>query len=173
MNDNYLIQLLFFLLPTVVVGLISYYFFKMHIANEDKRRRFLLRQENQKGALPIRLQAYERMALYLERISLGKILIRIKPGNQDKQGYENLLIRTIEQEFEHNIAQQIYLTSECWNVIRTSKNAAISIIRKTAQSEKCESASDLREILLSNLMEQTDPTETALGYLKKEVRKII
>ncbi|MGB8704073.1 MAG: hypothetical protein WCD31_03480, partial [Gillisia sp.] len=155
------------------VGLVSYYFFKMHIANEDKRRRFLLRQDNQKTALPIRLQAYERMALFLERISFGKILMRIKPAHLETKEYENLLIRTIEQEFEHNIAQQIYLTSECWNVIRTSKNAAINIIRKTAQSENCRSAGDLRETLLSNLMEQTDPTEAALGYLKKEVKNII
>jgi hypothetical protein len=102
------------------------------------------------------------MALFLERISFGKLLIRVKPGNYSVQEYENLLAGNIEQEFEHNLAQQIYITGECWNVIKTSKNATIGILRKTAKQEEVISADKLREVILSNLMEQQAPSETAL-----------
>lgn len=173
MIEENILQLFFYLLPAVVVGLISYYFFQMHFKNEEKRRRFVLRQENQKDALPLRLQAYERMALFLERISLGKLLLRVKPVSQDIQDYEDLLTRTIDMEFEHNLAQQIYLSTECWNVIKTSKNATIGMIRKTAKREELESADMLREKLLTGLMDQTAPTEAALDYIKNEVRNLI
>ncbi|RKS53608.1 hypothetical protein BC962_1861 [Gillisia mitskevichiae] len=173
MTDNNLIQILFYLLPAVIVGVISFYFFKMHISNEEKRRLYLLRLENQKVALPIKLQAFERMALFLERISIGKLLLRIKPKSNDLQAYEDMLVQTIDQEFDHNLSQQIYLTSECWNVIKTSKNATIGIIRKTAKKEGISNADELRQDILSALMDQTPPTEAALDYIKKEVRNTI
>lgn len=173
MNEINLLQILSSLLPAAIVGLVAFYFFKMHTTNEEKRRRFLLRRENQKSALPIRLQAYERMTLFLERISMGKILLRIKPSNLNKEDYEILLAQTIDQEFEHNLSQQIYMSAECWNVIKTAKNATIGIIRKTAQKEDIDSADKLREVILTNLMDQTAPTESALDFVKKEVRNII
>src|SRR5690606_15241517 len=173
MTENNILQLFFFLLPAIVVGAISYYFFQMYFKNEEKRRRFILRQENQKTALPLKLQAYERMALFLERISLGKLLLRVKPVSQNIADYEDLLTRTIDMEFEHNLAQQIYLSNECWNVIKTSKNATIGMIRKTAKREEIENADVLREKLLTGLMDQTAPTEAALDYIKNEVRNII
>lgn len=173
MAEENILQLFFYLLPAVVVGLISFYFFQMHVKNEEGRRRFILHQENQKSALPLRLQAYERMALFVERITLGSLLIRVKPVSQGKEDYENLLTRTIDMEFEHNLAQQIYLSGECWNVIKTTKNATIGMIRKTAKREDVENADQLREKLLTGLMDQASPTDAALEYIKKEVRRII
>lgn len=173
MTDTNLLQLLFYLLPAAIVGLISFYFFKMHVSNEDKRRRYLLRVDNQKVALPIKLQAFERMALFLERISMGKLLLRVKPKSNDLEAYEDLLVQTIDQEFDHNLAQQIYITSECWNVIKTSKNATIGIIRKTAKREDVTNADELRQNILNALMDQVPPTEAALEYIKKEVRRTI
>lgn len=173
MADNQLLQLFFYLLPAVVVGVVSFYFFQMHSSNEEKRRRFVLRQENQKSALPVKLQAFERMTLFIERISLGKLLLRVKPASNSLEEYETLLTHTIDMEFEHNLAQQIYISSECWNVIKTAKNATIGMIRKAAKREDVDSADKLREVLLTNLMDQSAPTDAALDYIKKEVRDII
>lgn len=173
MADNQILQLFFYLLPAVVVGVVSFYFFQMHTNNEEKRRRFVLRQENQKSALPVKLQAFERMTLFLERISLGKLLLRVKPSSNSLEEYETLLTHTIDMEFEHNLAQQIYISSECWNVIKTAKNATIGMIRKAAKREEVDTADKLREVLLTNLMDQAAPTDAALDYIKKEVRGII
>lgn len=170
MNEESILHLLFYLLPAVVVGVIAFYFFSLHVRNDEKRRRYLLHKENQKHALPLRLQAYERMALFLERVSPGNLLVRIKPYKDDKAAYANLLIKTIEQEFEHNLAQQIYVSEECWNVIKASKNATINNIRKSAAKEEIEDADQLRQYILNALLEQQPPSETGLSFIKKEVK---
>lgn len=172
MSDDYFLQLLFYLLPAVVVGLVAFYFFNLHTRNEEQRRRFLLHKENQKQALPLRLQAYERMTLFLERITPANLLIRVKPVSQKKEEYASRLIKTIEQEFEHNLAQQIYLTEECWNVIKASKNAIISNIRKTAAREDLEDSNQLRQEILSALLNEESPSRTGLSYIKREVKSL-
>lgn len=172
MTEESILQLLLYLLPAVVVGIIAFYFFNLHTQNEEKRRKYLLHRENQKHALPLRLQAYERMALFLERIAPGNLLLRVKPLSDKKDSYATLLIKTIEQEFEHNLAQQIYVSEECWNVIKASKNATITRIRKAAGNEEIEKASELRQHILNSLMEQAPPSETGLSYIKKEVTNL-
>jgi hypothetical protein len=92
-----------YLLPAIVVGLVAYYFFKGHTANEEGRRRYLIQKEAQKKLLPIRLQAYERLTLLLERIDPNKLLLRVKPYSDDLQKYESLLIQNIDKEYEHNL----------------------------------------------------------------------
>lgn len=167
--EDPIIQLLLFLLPAVIVAVIAYYFFSMHTRNEEQRRKFLLHKENQKHSFPARLQAYERMTLFLERIAPGHLLVRIKPLSENKDDYASLLIRTIEQEFEHNLAQQIYVSEECWNVIKASKNATITNLRKTAGREDIQNAAEYRQQVLTSLMEQEPPSQTGLSYIKKEV----
>lgn len=169
MDETDFLQLFFYLLPALIVGVVSYYFFNLHIENENKRRLFLIRKENQKKALPVRLQAYERMALFLERISPGSLLLRIKPVNNDKHAYENSLINSIEKEFEHNLAQQIYISDQCWGAIKASKNATISIIRKSNMSDKVDSPNKLREVILTDLFDREAPSEAGLAYIKNEV----
>ena len=95
------------------------------ITNMVSLRRYLLNKEAQKDALPIRLKAFERMTLFLERINPTKLLIRITPLSQDKNEYENYVIAQIEQEFEHNLTQQIYLSDDCWTIIITAKKSII------------------------------------------------
>ncbi|HET8886190.1 MAG TPA: hypothetical protein VFM70_07570 [Salinimicrobium sp.] len=170
--ENDFLQLFFYLLPAIVVGLVSYYFFSLHTSNEEKRRRFILHKENQKQSLPLRLQAYERLSLFLERISPGNLLLRVNPVSSNKEDYERLLIRHIEQEFEHNLAQQIYVSDQCWNAVRASKNATISIIRRTNMSDKIENSNKLREVILTDLFDNHPPSETGLAFVKKEVREL-
>lgn len=172
MNEAQILDLLYALLPAIIVGLISFYFFNSYSKNEENRRRFLLLREKQKTSLPIRLQAYERLALLLERISPGKILFRVQATSEDAEPYSNLLIANIEQEFEHNLAQQIYVSNECWDYIKTAKNATITMIRKAAAKEEIKTADELREIVLRSLMEKQAPTDAALSYIKKEVKNL-
>ena len=167
-----IIALLSYTLPAVVTGVVAYYFFDLHTKNEEGRRRYLLHKEAQKNALPLRLQAFERMTLYMERINPTKLLIRIAPLSQDKNDYENLIIAQIEQEFEHNLTQQIYMSDECWTIIVTAKNATIQMIRKANMSDRVDSADKLREVLLNDLMEKQSPSNEALAYIKNEVGQL-
>jgi hypothetical protein len=172
MDSTKIIELLSYTLPAIITGLVAYYFFNLHTKNEERRRRYLLNKEAQKNALPIRLQAYERMTLYMERIGLTKILIRVAPISNDKNDYENLLINQIEQEFEHNLTQQIYMTDECWTIITTAKNATIQIIRKATMSDRVTTADKLREVILNDLLEKQSPSNAALAYIKNEVGQL-
>ena len=168
MTGDDIFQLFAFLLPAVVTGAVAFYFFRLHTNNEEGRRRYLLHRDSQKSALPIRLQAYERMALFLERISIPNLIVRVSPKSSDKMDYENLLIRTIENEFEHNLSQQIYMSDECWNIIKAAKNATIQMIRKASMSES-DSADKLREDILNSTMDKQSPSATALSFVKKEI----
>jgi len=172
MDTEQIIGLFLYAIPALITGLIAYYFFKEHTKNEDGRRRFLLQKDLQVNAMPLRLQAYERMALFLERITPSKLLIRVSPTSSDKEIYESLLIRTIEQEFEHNLSQQIYLSDECWNIITAAKNATIQLIRKAGLLEKTDSANKLREVVLTEMMEKRAPSDAALSYIKQEVSEM-
>ena len=161
-----------YLLPAIVVGLVAWYFFKGHTANEEGRRRYLIQKEAQNKILPMRLQAYERITLFLERIDPNKLLVRVKPFSDEISKYEELLIRNIEQEFDHNLTQQIYLSQECWNLVNAAKNATIHIIRQGAMHEKEGSSDAMREWLLRNFMEDVTPSQKALAYIKKEVSEL-
>ena len=172
MDSERIIDMLFFAIPSLITGLIAYYFFKEHTKNEDGRRRFLLKKDLQVNALPIRLQAYERLALFLERMSPSKLLIRISPNDLNKEDYEALLIQTIEQELEHNLTQQIYVSEKCWNIILAAKNATIQLIRKASLLEKTTSADKLREVILTEMMERRSPSDAALSLIKDEIADI-
>ncbi|WP_420399834.1 hypothetical protein [Flagellimonas sp.] len=171
MSGDDIFQLFGFLLPAVVTGAVAFYFFRLHTRNEDGRRRFLLHKDSQKDTLPIRLQAYERMVLFLERISINSLVVRVAPKSKDKSDYENLLIKQIETEFEHNLSQQIYMSDECWNIIKAAKNATIQIIRSAGMSET-DSPDKLREDILNQTIDKQSPSATALAFIKKEVSEL-
>ncbi|CAM2998646.1 hypothetical protein SAMN05444143_11528 [Flavobacterium succinicans] len=169
MDASKIIELASYTLPAIITGVVAYQFFNLHTKNEDQRRRYLLHKEAQKTALPLRLQAYERMTLFLERISLNQLLIRIAPISAVKTDYEQLLIAHIEQELEHNLTQQIYMSEQCWSIILTAKNATNQMIRVAAQKESVQNAEQMREVLLNDLLEKQSPSHAALAFIKNEV----
>jgi len=169
MEPTKIIELLSYTLPAIVTGAVAYSFLKLNNKNEEGRRRYLLNREAQKQALPLRLQAYERMTLFLERISLSKIIIRVNPISKNATDYSNFVIAQIEQEFEHNLAQQIYMSDECWTIILTAKNATIQMLRKACLNEKVTTADELRQLILNNLLDTQSPSNAALAYIKNEV----
>lgn len=158
-----------YLLPAIVVGLIAYFFFKGHTSSEEGRRRYLIQKEAQKSLLPTRLQAYERLTLFLERIDPNKLLLRVKPYSDDLQKYETLLIQNIDNEYEHNLSQQIYVSPECWNLITAAKNATIQVIRQSGMNEKVDDSDKLRAFILNHFIDEVTPSHKALMYVKKEV----
>ena len=173
MENIKIIELLSYTIPSFVTGSVAYYFFLAHTKNEERKLRLTILRENQKQSLPIRLQAYERMALFLERINPSKLVLRITSVNNDNIAYSQSLINTIEQEFEHNLSQQIYISEKCWSIIMSAKNATILIIQKTAEEESVTTAQDLREAIIKRILNSSAPSTTALAFIKDEVRNFI
>lgn len=168
-----LLNVISYCIPAVIVGIVSYYFFYLHYKNENNRRNYLLLKENQKQALPIRLQAYERMTLFLERINPQKLLTRIAPSSEDKKAYELLLIHHIDSELDHNVAQQIYISEKSWNIIKTAKSVTIQIIQQIANDPNIQNAEQMRMAILSEFINKPAPSNNAISHLVNEVREFV
>jgi hypothetical protein len=151
---------------------VAYNFFELYTKNETEKRNYLLQKESKPDTISLRLQAFERMTLFLERINPSQLLVRIAPISDNKIDYQNFVIAQIEQEFEHNLAQQIYISDECWSTITTAKNATIQMILLAAKNEDIIDANQLRETILRNLLEKQSPSNTALAFIKNEVSQL-
>ncbi len=172
MDSTRIIELISYTLPTLIMAFIAYSFFELYTKNENEKRKYLLQKDTKPDTLALRLQAYERMTLFLERINPSQLLVRISPISTNKNDYQNFIIAQIEQEFEHNITQQIYLSDECWSVIMTAKNATIQMILLATKNEKISDANQLREFILKELFDKPSPSGTALSFIKDEVAQL-
>jgi hypothetical protein len=99
------------------------------------------------------------------------MLMRIPPISTDTKDYLDLLIANINQEFEHNLVQQIYISEDTWTAIYASKNAVTNKLKQIA--ETATSADNLRESVLIEYSKTIPPTETAIDFIKSEVRKLL
>lgn len=172
MDSTKIIEILAYTIPSLITGGVAYYLFDSYFKDQQNTRRWLLQKDNRKDTLPLRLQAYERMTLFVERINPSQLLVRIAPISGDKNEYANYVIAQIEQEFEHNLTQQIYISDECWSIITTAKNATIQMIRLGTKSEKVSDANQLREVILTDLLEKQSPSSAALAIIKNEVAQL-
>ena len=169
--EEKIIESIAYTLPAIVTGAIAYYMFKEFINNHNSDRKLDLLMKKRKDSLPLKLQAYERLLLFCERINPLKMLIRIQPLSTNTNEYLQLLIGNIEQEFEHNLVQQIYISDDSWTAIYAAKTAVIRKLKQVA--EISESANEMRENLLINYSKKIPPTETAIDFIKNEVKKIL
>ncbi len=131
-----------------------------------------LKQEDKKLITPIRLQAYERLALYLERISPQSLVFRNQKPGQTAYQLQSTLLQNIRDEFEHNLSQQLYVSSEVWSMIKTSKEEIVRLVNTAATNVQAnEQAFELsKRIFEATAGEEKLPTDKALEMLKKEIR---
>ena len=169
--EDKILESIAYILPATVTGLVAYYMFNGFINNKNSEKKLELLAQQKKETLPIKLQAYERLLLLSERINPVKILLRIKPISENTKDYLQLLIANIEQEFEHNLVQQIYVSTDTWTAILGAKNAVINKLKQVAESSN--SANDLRENVLIDFSKTLPPTETAIAFIKNEVKKLL
>lgn len=163
-----ILGLMVYCIPALVTGVIAFLFFREHTDNENNRRNFILKESIQKESLPIRLQAYERLTLFLERISPQNLLKRVSPISQEVEDYKSLLIQTVEQEYEHNLSQQIYVSDPCWRIVSAAKNSTIQTI-VSFKNKDVSTANDIRPLLLDILLNNEVTAEKALNFLNEEV----
>ena len=99
-------------------------------------------------------------------------MVRVHPISEKRDDYETLLVATIEQEFEHNLAQQIYVSDDCWRVLLSCKNNTIQCIRKSALNDKVKTANDLRKQVLTDQIDSKSPTAIGIAFIKAEVSQM-
>ena len=160
-----------YILPAAVTGFVAYYMFNGFIKSQNSERKLEILAAKRKDSLPIKLQAYERLLLFCERINPVKMLLRIQPLSTETNEYLQLLIANIEQEFEHNLVQQIYISDDSWTAIYAAKSAVINKLKQVAENSS--SANELRENVLIDYSKTLPPTETAIAFIKNEVKKLL
>jgi len=166
------LEILKYAVPAILVVFVTYLMLSNYFDNEEKQRKYLLKRENQKSSLPLRMAAYERMVLFLERISPNSLLVRIPAGKLGLRDYQSLLQKSIRDEFEHNLSQQVYLSDEAWLRVVQAKASMVGIINKIA-SEIDPSVPGLelsKRVLEYSMSTEEFPTKRAIHFLKAELR---
>jgi hypothetical protein len=170
-----LLDVLQITIPSLLVFLAAWLLLRNMIRNDQDRRRQEIILQNTRTVTPIRLQAYERIVLLLERITLESLVIRTsKPGMSAAQMHSALL-NTIRSEFEHNLSQQIYMTQQAWEVVKNARSNTTRLINTEFQTmpEKA-TGIEFSKKLLEKVMElEKEPTRAAIEFVKSEVAKII
>lgn len=130
--------------------------------------------ESQKILLPLRLQAYERIILFLERITPNNLVMRMNLSEMNILQLQSALIRTIKEEYEYNLSQQLYLSSGAWELVKNAKEETIKLIHLSAAGldGAAPSAELVRAILDSMIKQEILPVNRALEEVKMEVRKL-
>jgi len=130
--------------------------------------------EGQRVILPLRLQAYERFVLFLERIQPSNLVMRLNSGDLTALQLQSLLVRTIREEFEYNLSQQLYVSQHSWELIRNAKEETIAMINQASAKVGTQAhSSDLvKEIFDISLSKGKPSLDLALEEIKKELQKL-
>jgi hypothetical protein len=169
--EDILLESTAYILPAIVTGFVAYFMVKGFLQQSIKLKKIESIVLQKKDSLPIKLQAYERMTLFCDRVNPIKLVVRITPNSDNVSDYLQLLTASVEQELEHNFVQQIYISEKAWMAIIATKT---NIIKKLQNiSRESISASNFRENVLIEFGKTYPITETALEIIKKDVKQLI
>lgn len=171
-STTYFFDLLKIILPALIVAGAIYFLFKEFLEKEQQRRLIELRLEGNKTTLPLRLQAYERVVLFLERISPNNILVRLSSAGSTASEFHRLLQQEIRAEYEHNLSQQLYISADAWTLVKEAKESVLTMVNRAyhglpnpGQARGTELA---KRILEGLMMDGAEPTAQALAVVKNE-----
>lgn len=150
------------------------YYFKRLDLNQSIAIQGKLIQQKQAFLLPLKAEAFQRVILYLERIHPSALSFRLIQPNMNALLLQSLMLKSVREEFDHNVAQQMYLSAESWSKIKNAKEETVQLINVAASQMKPDStANDFATALVSITAEINPlPSEIALEYLKKEWRNL-
>lgn len=171
--DTFL-EILKFTIPGLLTGGIVWLVISRFMDAEENRRMIDLRLKNQQLFTPIRLQAYERIALLLERMTPVNLIQRVSRPGISAAELKNLLVNDINAEYNHNLSQQIYVSHQLWALTRVVKEQTIQLINIAYMNLPGEAKGiDLTKAIFNLLVEQQEnPSQKALDFLNKEVHII-
>ncbi len=167
-----LAELLKYTVPSLVVLAAAYFLLKLLLDREAEKTRMQMRLDVQKVSLPVRMQAYERLVLLLERIEPAGLLVRTNMAGMNASQFQSALTQAIRSEFDHNLSQQLYVSTKAWEMVRNAREETIKRINTAAMKLTPESSSaDLASLILINDIDaEQSAVKGALDLLKSEAR---
>lgn len=161
------------LIPASVVLYAAYLLVRAFIHKEIELKKLEVRAKSIEQVLPNRLQAYERMTLFLERMSPQNLLIRLNKPDMTAKELHQLLLSEIRNEYNHNASQQVYMSEEVWDLIRNAREDLIVTINESAgELQPGATGLDLSKKVIEKSMEKkVDLIAHALSELKQEIQR--
>lgn len=168
------LEILKYILPSLVVFATAFYLIRTFLDHELKQLSEGQKDENRKASLPLRFQAYERIILFLERINPANMVLRVNKAGLSKEVFQTELLQTVREEYEHNLAQQIYMSDKAWEMVKSAKEEVLSDINTAAakMTEKNTAADYGQQVISLHLEKKTPAHDTALKFLKDEIREM-
>lgn len=162
------------LLPAALVLYAMYLTMKSIMAKEMVQANMEYKIENSKVALPNKLQAFERMCLFLERLSPGNLVLRVNTSKMTAKELQQLMIAEIREEFNHNLSQQIYMSDKSWDMIKNTVEDVIALINTNAEKLDADAKSvELAKLIFNEIEKrEVDPVAVTLSEVKAEIRDI-
>jgi hypothetical protein len=169
------IEILKIILPAAAVFFAAFLIVKRFLDNDDKRRENEIKKGNQSMVTPLRLQAYERIIIFLERVNPNTMVVRVNRNGMSAHQLHMELVKTVKSEFEHNLSQQIYVSYGAWELVKTTKEEIIKLINISSTKVPHENSSNDLAMMILNIIANLDkklPNDVAIEYIKKEVSQI-
>lgn len=166
-----LLDIIKYLIPSLVVFFVCYVIINKVMEDHTARLQLELRKTTASLLTPLKLQAYERMILFLERISPQNLIIQYNDGATSANGLKHLMEAAVNQEFSHNLSQQIYISNQAWNIIRVVKEEVIQLLHTVYSSMENDASGVVfsKAIVDKMMQENRIPTQKAIDFLKAEI----
>jgi hypothetical protein len=161
------------LLPASVVLYLAYLLVRAFIQKEIELKKLEVRSRSIETILPNRLQAYERITLFLERIAPQNLLVRLNTSAMPAREFHQLLLSELRNEYNHNVSQQVYMSEEVWNMVKNAKEDLVVTINDAASDLGADASSlDLAKKIFERAVNKpVDPLAHALSELKREIQR--
>jgi hypothetical protein len=169
------LEILKYTIPALIVLISSYLIVKRFLVSDITRKQLALFQEGQETTMRLRLQAYERLVMFIERIHPRQIIPRVYQPGMTVTDLQQSLVFSIKTEFEHNLSQQIYVSKKVWDTVKSVKEQEINMINQIAkQLQPDASAKELHQRIVDFVITtETLPTEVALDAINEEAKQML
>ena len=171
---DYFFEILKITLPALLVGGSLLLYVRAQFKRDLELRQEELRIRRSEVALPIRLQAYERLILFMERISPGNLLVRLAESELSARQLQLSILAAVQQEYEHNMSQQLYVSNQAWQELIRAKDDLLLIVNEVAgEFPQTGTGLELSHALLSEMDKRGfDGIVKAVNTLKKEAANL-
>ncbi len=166
------LNILAYTLPSLVMLLAVWLVLRKTLKNDTERRLFELRKQNNNQLTPVRLRAYERLVLLLERTQPMSLLMRQTLSKMTCAQLQTALLKQIREEFDHNVAQQLYVSREAWALVCNAKESLLKLTNlSSAQFAADDAAIKMAEFMIKSYGETQNPSsEVAINFLRNEIK---
>jgi len=153
---------------------VAYYFVKNDVQRYFQVKSFEARHAERAHLLPLRLQAHERLIVFIERLNPPNLFLRLYQQGISAAVLQSLILTEIRSEYQHNVTQQLYINSESWNVIRKLKDDTIAMVNNaTAGLPADASGAELSKKVLQHMAEIADnPYDLTLDLIKRDIHQL-